>query len=77
MSVLTQILLFVYGSGFLGGLLCGVPAGLLAAVAWDLVRVRKRQAQADRFARELDQWVEEIDEEKAEKKTQRVLGDDS
>jgi len=77
MSVLTEILLFVYGSGFLGGLLCGLPAGFLAAVMWELVRNKKRRAEAARFAKELDQWVEEIDEEKAEKKTQRVLGDDS
>lgn len=66
MSVLTEILLFVYGSGFLGGLLCGVPVGLLAAVAWDLNRVRKRQAQADRFARELDGWVKEIEAEEGQ-----------
>ena len=72
MSVLTEILLFVYGSGFLGGLLCGLPAGLLVAVAWDLVQGRKRQAKAERFARELDQWVKEIETEAPQEP--RVIG---
>lgn len=63
MSVLVEILLFVYCSGFVGGLLCGLLAGFLAAFVWSRVRRRKRQVSAERFAHELNEWVEQIDEE--------------
>jgi hypothetical protein len=85
MTVFTEILLFVYTSGFIGGILCGLPAGIVMTVVWGLARRRRRvaawhrqreqrAAEAKEFAREVDQWIEEFEAEKANDPKVRVIG---
>jgi len=66
-----------YWTGFAGGALFALPLGFLVAVVVGTVIQRRKRRQhrvravsAEQFARELDEWVKELDEESAEKTQQ-------
>jgi len=67
MTFLIQIVNLTFVVGLLTGLVGGCGAGLIVTRAWRH-RWRKRfyrneRAEAERFARDLDQWIEEIESE--------------
>jgi hypothetical protein len=79
MTVVTEILMFAYWAGFVGGILLALPLGFLAAIVVGLIQRRQRRMRAvsaKQFARELDEWVREIEEESAGK-TQQALDNES
>ena len=71
MSTLVSILVVMYWSGYISGLLWGLPIGLLIAVLWSTFQDRRRRVAARAFGKELDQWVRDAEDDKAEA---RVIG---
>jgi len=67
MTFLIQVVNLTFVVGLLTGLVAGCGVGVVVNRAWRH-RWRKRfyryeRAEADRFARDLDQWIEEIESE--------------